>query len=51
MHLTPKGIVENRIKILEYLSVCSVFDSVFVAPLGVVYFDRLTGNRPTGSIW
>jgi hypothetical protein len=40
MYLTPNGIVKNQFKILEYYRVCSVFESVFAAPLGVIYiFD------------
>ena len=38
MHLTPKGVVKNRSKILEYLCLCFVFESIFAAPLGVIYY-------------
>ena len=38
MHLTLKGFVANRFKILEYLRVCSVFESVCVAPLNLIYY-------------
>jgi hypothetical protein len=38
MHLTPKGFVVNRLKILEYYRVCSVFESFYVAPLSVTYY-------------
>jgi hypothetical protein len=38
MHLTPKGFVVNRFKILEYYRVCSAFESVYVAPLNVIYY-------------
>ncbi len=38
MHLTPKGSVKNRFKMLEYWRVWSTFESVFVLPLGVIYY-------------
>ncbi len=34
MHLTPKGFVKNRFKVLEYLRVYSVFESVLCRALG-----------------
>mgnify|MGYP005810678563 CR=1 len=42
MHLTPKGCVENRFKMLEYERVCSTFESVFALPLDVIWYF---GNR------
>ncbi len=39
MHLTPKGIVANRFKMLEYCRVCSTFESVFALPLAVICYS------------
>jgi hypothetical protein len=37
MHLTLKGGVANRFKMLTYLRVCSAFESVCALPLSVIY--------------
>lgn len=38
MHLMPNGSVKNRSKMLEYYRVCFTFESVFVLPLGMIYY-------------